>query len=201
MPYYTYNEKIINQNIVDIFTEGLIETFIEDTKQYNYYSIEGLDDYIKDEVIENIFNRETCNILNYWNKKYILDCETLIELLKIIKEDLEDSGLEDLFCDMFNRNENSETKIINMYSYVWIKEHWCWIGNDFYEEEYDCDKMDRLFNLFRNIGKYNLNTKKHSGLINLYTKLDIKNKQKKTISKILNNKFDMDILQNILDCY
>jgi len=160
-----------------------------------------LDDYIKDEVIENIFNRETCNILNYWNKKYILDCETLIELLKIIKEDLEDSGLEDLFCDMFNRNENSETKIINMYSYVWIKEHWSWIETDFCEEEYDCDKIDRLFNLFRNIGKYNLNTKKHSGLINLYTKLDKKNKQKKTIIRILNDKFDTDILQNIICAY
>jgi hypothetical protein len=49
--------------------------------------------------------------------------------------------------------------------------------------------------------KYNLHKNKHSGLINLYTKLDIKTKQKKTISKILNNKFDMDILQNILDCY
>ena len=28
-----------------------------------------------------------------------------------------------------------------------------------------------------------------------------KKKQKKTINKILNNKFDTDILENILDCY
>jgi len=196
MPYYTYNEKIINQNIVDIFTEGLIEAFIENDIQYNYYSSEGWNDYIRDEVIEIIFNREYCNILNYWNKKYILDCITCIELLKTIKEELEESGLEDLFCNMFNRNENSETKIINMYSYVWIKERWNQL-----EEEYDCDKMDRMCEIFKNIGKYNWNTKKHSGLINLYTKLDKLNKKKIVINKILNDKFDTDILQDIIKFY
>ena len=41
----------------------------------------------------------------------------------------------------------------------------------------------------------------HYKLINLCEKLDKLNKQKNTISKILNNKFDTDIIQNIIDCY
>jgi len=91
---------------------------------------------------------------------------------------------------MFDEDENTETKIINMYAYFYIKEEWCFIQGGFIF----LDKM-------RNIAKYNFHKKKYNKLINLYEKLDKKNKQKKTIIKILNDKFHTDIIQNIICAY
>ena len=96
MVYYTDNEIRINQCIVDIFTEGLIENFIENDMENNIDTTDiTIDEYLRDEVIENIFNRETCNILNYWSKKYTLDCKcynqdeviVLEGIAKILKEE------------------------------------------------------------------------------------------------------------------
>ena len=207
MPFYTNNEIRINQCIVDIFTEGLIENFIENNMENNIDTTDiTIDEYLRDEVIENIFNRETCNILNYWNKKYTLDFETSIELLKYIKEDLADNDLQDLFCDMFDREVNSETKIINMCCYVWIRAEYMWIDShccdsDYTSITYDCKKMDKMIGLYTNYWKFEAHKKKHSLLIYLYNKLDKLNKKKIVINKILNDKFDTDILQNIIEFY
>jgi len=100
---------------------------------------------------------------------------------------MEEEFLE-LFTDNYNYND-IKSNIINLYALYYI------------QQDYDFSIDYPIVNLLRNCSKYNYHKNKHSGLINLYTKLDKKNKQKKTISKILNNKFDMDILQNILDCY
>tara|TARA_S200002703_G_C3783348_1_gene241445 strand:+ start:158 stop:721 length:564 start_codon:yes stop_codon:yes gene_type:complete len=42
---------------------------------------------------------------------------------------------------------------------------------------------------------------KHGKLIDLYNKLDRKSKKKNTIIKILNSKFNQDIIQNIISAY
>jgi len=190
------NQDEIDEGIVEIFVESLVENFIytvEISCWYNFYEEDDYIEYIKEDIIEPLFNSGYNNILEEHNKSYTLDFKTSIKLLKFIKEELVDNcDCGDIFCDMFKGGVDSETKIINQYAYWWIYQNW---GDDYYYN------MELITKIFRNIAKYNFHKNKHSGLINLYTKLDIKNKQKKTISRILNNKFDTDILDNILDCY
>ena len=54
---------------------------------------------------------------------------------------------------------------------------------------------------YKNIYKTERNNKKHNKLIKFYNKLERKNKQKKTIIKILDSKFNQDIIQNIISVY
>jgi len=188
----TLNQDEINEGIIEIFNECLLEKFIDEIDDMFWFSNhQQLREWIDDVPIQEIFNSGYDNILEEHNKSYTLDFKTSINLLKYIKEELVNNyGSEDVFCNMFDEDENSETKIINMYAYFYIKEEWCFIQGGFIF----LDKM-------RNIAKYNFHKKKYNKLINLYEKLDKKNKQKKTIIKILNDKFHTDIIQNIICAY
>tara|TARA_R110002050_G_C8835243_1_gene505532 strand:+ start:554 stop:1132 length:579 start_codon:yes stop_codon:yes gene_type:complete len=187
----TSNQDDIDNNIYEIFTNSLVEEFIDTVDcdiWYNFYMEDDVYDYIRAEFIENTFNSGYDNILEEYNKSYTLDFKTSIRLLKFIKEELVDNyESEENFCNMFNDRVDSETKIINQYAYWYIMQNWC--------------DNNLIIKIFKNIYKYNSRKNKHNKLINLYTKLDIKNKQKKTIIKILNDKFDTDILQNIICAY
>jgi len=188
----TLNQDEINEGIIEIFNECLLEKFIDEIDDMFWFSNHlELREWIDDVPIQEIFNSGYDNILEEHNKSYTLDFKTSINLLKYIKEELVNNyGSEDVFCNMFDEDENSETKIINMYAYFYIKEEWCFIQGGFIF----LDKM-------RNIAKYNFHKKKYNKLINLYEKLNKKNKQKKTIIKILNDKFHTDIIQNIICAY
>ena len=192
----------IDNNINEIFTEYLIEDFIDTIDCDDWYKINSDEDYceyFEENFIDNVFNGrylEYDNILEEHNKSYTLDFKTTINLLKYIKEWLVDNfDGGDSFCDMFDDGVNSERKIINNYAYFYIRENW----RDIYVSELT-DNW-KITKIFINIAKYNFHKNKHNKLINLYKKLDKKNKQKKTISKILNEKFDTDILQNIISAY
>jgi len=186
----TLNQDEINEGIIEIFNECLLEKFIDEIDDMFWFSNHlELREWIDDVPIQEIFNSGYDNILEEHNKSYTLDFKTSINLLKYIKEELVNNyGSEDVFCNMFDEDENTETKIINMYAYFYIRNEWS------FNDPWDYLLVDKM----RNIAKYNFHKKKHNKLINLYEKLDKKNKQKKTIIKILNDKFDTDILQTIL---
>tara|TARA_R110000796_G_scaffold69894_1_gene159093 strand:- start:2450 stop:3031 length:582 start_codon:yes stop_codon:yes gene_type:complete len=189
----TLNQDEINEGIIEIFNECLLEKFIDEIDDMFWFSNHlELREWIDDVPIQEIFNSGYDNILEEHNKSYTLDFKTSINLLKYIKEELVNNyGSEDVFCNMFDEDENSETKIINMYAYFYIKEEWT------FNNPWDYLLVDKM----RNIAKYNFHKKKYNKLINLYEKLDKKTKQKKTIIKILNEKFNTDILQNIICAY
>lgn len=205
MSYTTFNQDEIDNNIDEIFTECLIQNFIEniDCDYIDWYEFDNEDDYydyIDGDFIQNVFNSpivmEDNNIFYYYDKDYTLDFKTSIKLLKYIKANLvDDCDQELLFCEMFDVNVSSETKIINNYAYWLIRQVWGEILED--RKTYNW----LIIKIIRNIAKYNFHKNKHNKLINLYEKLDKKNKQKKTISKILNDQFDTDILQTILQSY
>lgn len=190
-----FNKQNIDNNIVEIFNESIIEDFINQTECKYCSSIfymknkENFYEYLEN-IIEDVFNTDDRNIFHLCNKDYTLDFKTSIFLLKTIKNWLVDEyEQEESFCSIFDDDTNSESKIINLYAYEFVR----------------IDRFDIIYDvvsrLLKNIAKYNFHKNKHSGLINLYKKLDKKNKQKNTISKILINKFDTDILDNILHCY
>tara|TARA_R100001509_G_C4789161_1_gene189142 strand:- start:97 stop:678 length:582 start_codon:yes stop_codon:yes gene_type:complete len=190
------NQEVIREHIRDIFNEALLEEFIDDFEEmYNIFdNRQELYDWINQRFIQQVFNNplNTMNILEKYDKDYTLDLHTFINMTIYVKEELEDICMEEEFLELFTDNYNYndiKSNIINLYALYYI------------QQDYDFSIDYPIVNLLRNCSKYNYHKNKHSGLINLYTKLDKKNKQKKTISKILNNKFDMDILQNILDCY
>ncbi len=198
----TLNHDDIDNNINEIFTECLIENFTETTK-YDYiddwYKFDNEDDYyeyFEGNFIENVFNKRYDNIFYMYDKDYTLDFKTSIKLLKYIKAQLvDDFDSGDIFCDMFNDRVDSETKIINHYAYWYIRENWGMILEDRKTDNWKITKI------FKNIAKYNFHKNNHNKLINLYEKLDKKNKQKKTIIKILDEKFNTDIIQNIISAY
>lgn len=195
----TFNQDDIINNINEIFTECLIQDFIDTIGFDDWYEFDDYDkwyEYFEEDVIEPVFNRTYGNILENHNKSYTLDFKTSIKLLNYIKEHLVDNADGgDIFCDMFDEDVNSEIKIINMYAYWYIRYEW----NDIYK--YKLTDNWLIIRIFKKIANYNYYKNKHNKLINLYEKLDKKNKQKKTISKILNNKFDTDIIQNIICAY
>jgi len=188
------NKKNIDNKIVEIFNECIIQDFINQTEN-KYRGIfymsngENFYEYLENE-IENIFDSENDNILHFYDKDYTLDFKTSMSLLKFIKNWLVDEyEQEETFCSIFDDDTDNESKIINYYAYEFVR-----------TDRFDIiDSV--LYRLLNNIAKYNFHKNKHSGLINLYEKLDKKNKQKNTISKILINKFNIDTVDNILDCY
>jgi len=95
-----------------------------------------------------------------------------------------------MFANMFDMDTDTEQRIINNYALAYITEQIIY------------DNLEHIIiKIFRNIFKLKANKKKHSGLINLYNKLDKLNKKKIVINKILNDKFNTDILQNITEFY
>ena len=205
MSYTTFNQDDIDNNINEIFTECLIQNFIEtiDCDYIDWYEFDNEDDYydyIDVDFIQNVFNSpivmEENNIFYYYDKDYTLDFKTSINLIKYIKVDLVDMyDMGDVFCNMFNEDVNSETKIINNYAYWYIRENWGMILED--RKNYNW----LIIKIIRNIAKYNFHKKKYNKLINLYEKIDKKNKQKKNIIKILNDKFNTKNIQNIIKVY
>lgn len=199
----TFNQDDIDNNINEIFTECLIQNFIDtiDCDYYDWYKFNNEDswyEYFEHNFIDNVFNNydRNYNIFDYHNKDYTLDFKTSIKLLKCIKYQLVDNfNCEESFYNMFDEDVNSEKKIIDNYAYFYIRENW----RDIYVSELT-DKW-KITKIFKNIAKYNFHKNKHNKLINLYEKLNRKNKQKKTIIKILNDKFDIDIIQNIISVY
>tara|TARA_R100001086_G_scaffold114205_1_gene58361 strand:- start:1573 stop:2160 length:588 start_codon:yes stop_codon:yes gene_type:complete len=190
------NLQEIREHMRDIFNEALLEEFIDDLEEMcNIFdNRQELYDWIDQRFIQQVFNNplNTMNILEKYDKDYTLDLHTFINMTIYVKMELVDISMEEEFLDLFTdelSNNDIKSTIINLYALYYIQQDWDF-GIDF-----------PIVRLLRNCSKYNYHKNKHSGLINLYTKLDIKTKQKKTISRILNNKFDMDILQNILDCY
>jgi len=179
------NQANLNKKIEEIFIENLINKFINLDNIYPSMELN----------IFNIFYGDyleftNLNILMYYNKSYDMDYKLFLHISKIVKEymiNYDDMEEED-FCNMFDMDKNTEKLIINSYCFYYIHTAWNYLEH-------------KIIHIFKKLFKYNSHKNKHIGLINLYTKLDIKNKQKKTISRLLNNKFDTDILDNILDCY
>ena len=155
-------------------------------------------DYINRTFIPEISDTGRKNVLEEYNKSYTLDFKTSIQLIKYIQICLVNEygcKYERDFCDMFWENVDSERAIINSYADWFVRKNWFYI----YHRQ-TSDKW-QIIKIYRNMAKYNFHKKKYNKLINLYEKLDKKNKQKKTIIKILNDKFDTDIIQNIISAY
>lgn len=206
-------EKLFNE----ILCECIVDKFCSDDNWFNsmwssylvtpsdlciYYDIRNF--YINNIRLE--IDEVDYNILKHYNKNYNLDMEysELCGFFKNLKEIASNTSinyyLEDI-CEYFEKNtrettnisdipENIETKIINQYAIEYIYSNW--------------KQNPVIFKLYKNILIYNSHKKKHNKLISLYNKLkklDIKNKQKKVINKILNHKFNNDILDTILYNY
>ena len=158
----TFNQDDIDNNIDEIFTECLIQNFIETidcdySKWYNFDNEDDYYDYIDGDFIQNVFNIPVRygNIFYYYNKVYTLDFKTSIKLLKYIKGNLvDDCDQELLFCEMFDENVSSETKIINNYAYWLIRQVWGEILED--RKTYNW----LIIKIIRNIAKYNFHKKK-----------------------------------------
>ena len=93
MSYTTFNQDDIDNNINEIFTECLIQNFIEtiDCDYIDWYAFDNEDDYydyIDVDFIQNVFNSpivmEENNIFYYYDKDYTLYFKTSINLLKYI---------------------------------------------------------------------------------------------------------------------
>lgn len=197
----TNNQENINHSIEKILIDNLITGFklisssqglwdCENFSNTNYY------DYMREGIIHSLFNNEDLadiSIFEYYEIGYTMDYKTFLNMCKFVKEDYDNFGEgEILFANMFDMDTDTEQKIINNYALGYITETLLYFDN--------LDNIT-IIKIHRNIFKFEAHKKKHSKLINLYTKLDKKNKQKKTISRILNNKFDTDILQNIISAY
>ena len=81
----TINQDEIDEGINEIFTNSLVEEFIDTVDcdiWYNFYMEDDVYDYIRAEFIENTFNSGYDNILEEYNKSYTLDFKTSIKLLK-----------------------------------------------------------------------------------------------------------------------
>ena len=191
----------INRSLLNIYNTSIKEDFINvvNDDEYNFDdTILNMDDddiseYLLDKINDefNVISHYETNILEHHNIDYTLNLKIFIHMLKYIKGTLIDEMEHfDMFCNMFDEGiSETENRVINMYALELI-------NSDRYDNlSYSNEK------LLNNIGKYNSHKNKHNKLINLYEKLDKKNKQKKTISKILNNKFDTDIIQNIICAY
>ncbi len=147
----TLNQDEINEGIIEIFNECLLEKFIDEIDDMFWFSNHlELREWIDDVPIQEIFNSGYDNILEEHNKSYTLDFKTSINLLKYIKEELVNNyGSEDVFCNMFDEDENTETKIINMYAYFYIRNEWS------FNDPWDYLLVDKM----RNIAKYNFHKK------------------------------------------
>lgn len=214
------NNNIWNISIVleelfhEILFENIIDKFYSDNKWF--YEIEScytvtpsnlriyydIKHFYMESLKTKIYGVET-NILKYYHKDYNLDMKIteLYDFFKNLKEIASKSNIDyylDDICEYFEKNisetanisdipKNIETKIINQYAIEYIHSNW--------------KQNPKIFKLYKNILIYNSHKKKHSKLIALYNKLNIKIKQKKTIFRILNTTFDTDIIDTILYQY
>lgn len=194
--------KDINKKIIeDIFINGLRASFIFSCSSKILWNNEFdtiLDDdelvYYLEEFVNKYFDTENDKtIFEFYNIPYEMDYKTFLFMCKYVKQDFDDYCIteEKDFSELFNMDTNTEIEIINNYAYFYIS-----------KKITETPILDHsIIDLYRNIAKYNYHNNKHSGLIRLYNKLDILNKKKIVIEKILHDKFDTDILENILQSY
>ncbi len=88
-------------------------------------------------------------------------------MCKYVKNDYDCYDNGEMFAGMFDMDTNTEQRIINNYALAYITE----------QIAYDNLNSKTIIKIHRNIFKIEANKKKHSGLINLYEKLDKKNKK------------------------
>ena len=173
----TANQVNINKSIYEIINECLIRDYgstIYFDEWYDFKTREDLYEYMEN-VKNNVFNSEEDNLLAINDKDYRLDFSTTISIIKFLKEKIvDDLDNGENFNDLFNYcddNDETESKIINQYCYWFI------------DQEGFCDL--KISKILKNIAKYNHHKAKHNNLINLYEKLNKKNKTKPKL-KIIN---------------
>jgi len=191
----------LNKKIEDILIKSLIGGFefvcsakcLWDNEYDDVIDKEDFNEYIIENVIQDLFNGEQLNdmtIFECYEIGYEMDYDTFIHMCKYVKEEY-DMFDGEMFSELFDMDTNTEQRVINAYAYFYIRSK--------IRDEPVLDSP--IIHIYRNIAKYNFNNNKHSGLIRLYNKLDKLNKKKIVISKILNDKFDTDILQDIIKFY
>jgi len=188
----------LNKKIENILIKCLIGSFefvcsakcLWDNEYDTMIDKDEFNEYIIENSIEDLFNGEQLNdttIFECYEIGYEMDYNTFIHMCKYVKEEY-DMFDSEMFSQLFDMDTDTEQRIINAYAYFYIRNK--------IRDEPVLDSP--IIHIHRNIAKYNFNNRKHSGLIRLYNKLDKLNKKKIVISKILNDKFDTDILQTIL---
>ena len=189
------NFENIKEYILEIYHDKLREVIVDYFNDDDYYNIKNYDninDLILDEIIQELFNTETCNVLKYHGYSYDLDTYTFIQINQYIQKSLNDDfGDNEIFGSLFDDAHQTETKVINMFCYLFCKEECLHILNDYFSG----------YRILRNIIITQNNQKKNNKLIHLYNRLNNLNKQKPTIQKIFKNKFHIDIIQNIISVY
>jgi len=173
----TANQVHINNSIYEIINDYLIYDYrstINFDDWYDFKTNEELYEYME-KVRNDVFNSEEDNLLAINGKDYTLDFTTTISIIKFLKEKIaDDLDNEETFLELFNYyedNDETESKIINQYCYWFI------------DQEGFCDL--KIYKILENIAKYNHHKAKHNNLINLYEKLNKKNKTKPKL-KIIN---------------
>ena len=177
-----YNDDLdINLDLYNIFEQIVLKNIVN-----NYHYLDWCGDGPRSYdyeinskfIIDSIYPiNSSVNILKEYNIDYNLD--NIYEYLE------ENINILDIDVDII------EEKIIEEYAERYLH-------NIFLE----VDDFNWRINIeYKNMIKYNIHKNKHSRLISLYKKLDIKNKEKKIISRILNNKFNCDIIDSILNNY
>ena len=192
----------LNKKIEDILIKGLIRRFefmcstksLWDNELDTMIDKDEFNQYMYENIIEVLFNGTRLNDINIFEFNYIdyeMDYKIFMHMCKCVREeyDMFDSGV--MFSELFTIGADTERRVINAYAYFYITSK--------IRDEPVLDSP--IIHIYRNIAKYNFNNKKHNKLTNLYNKLDILNKKKIVISRILNDKFDTDILQTILQSY
>ena len=186
------NIKEMIYEIVDKKLREVIVDYFNDDDYYNIKNYDNLQDFLQDEIVEELFNTETCNILKYHGYSYDLDTNTFIQINQYIQESLYDmNGDNEFFGSLFDAAHQTEKKVINMFCYLVCKE-------EINHEEQD---VFEVYGILRNIISKNNNEKKNNKLIHLYNRYNNLNKQKPIIQKIFKNKFHIDIIQNIISIY
>ena len=191
------NIENIKQYILEIYDNKLREVIVDYYNDHDYYNIKNyvnINDLILDEIIQELFNTETCDILDYHGYSYDLDTNTFIQINQYIQESLYDmNGDNEFFGSLFTNKvaHQTETKVINMFCYLFCKEECLNVLNDYFSG----------YRILRNIIITQNNQKKNNKLIHLFNRLNNLNKQKPTIQKIFKNKFHIDIIQNIISVY
>jgi len=188
------NQEKINNMIEDVVVENLISKFNIISNCKRLWDSEKFYDNTHADYMHRYAQINTRKLFNIGELRKIMDVmdyKTFIHMCKYVKEDYEsyEDG-ETVFFDMFNMDANTETEIIYNYAIGYITN----------VIVYNSLKHP-IINVYRNIFKIKEHNNKHNKLINLYVKLDKKYKQKKTINRILSDKFDEDMLDIILYFY
>lgn len=183
------NDKLgINDDLYNIFFNAILKNIVND---YHYLDWCGDGPTSYDYEIDMHYIVDSISICGNILKEYNIDYN-LDNIYEYLKENI---NISDIEGDISDIEEDIEYEIIEEYANMYLYDYFC--QND----DYNWLIIDKEY---KNMIKYNIHKNKHSRLISLYKKLkdlDIKNKEKKIISRILNNKFNRDIIDSILNNY